>query len=146
MTPTQEQERIEALLNPRYKVIADYPGNELKVGIVLTLTDGMWCDDEYEFTSPESYFKQYPHLYKPMAWWEEREVDEMPEYLSYISLTLKDKFGDDETKTRKYVIINSWHMDNNGKWYFNKNHFNKLYLYHSPATKLDYTTYINQPK
>ncbi len=64
----------EELLIPRYKVIADYPGNEIKVGKVF----------EPNTDWPESYLKKYPHLFRKLEWWEERELGDMPGYVKWV--------------------------------------------------------------
>lgn len=72
--------RVEELMKPRYKVIADWPGNKAPVGSILTY------DDEY-FKSQGGWRKwhnQYPAIYKELSWYEERKVEDMPEYLRSI--------------------------------------------------------------
>lgn len=71
----------EELMKPRYKVVADYPGNGFKVGDILPD-----CWDGKEF--PEAIIDhsldevpKYPHLFKPLAWWEGRLPEDMPEYI-----------------------------------------------------------------
>lgn len=65
MTPEQK------LMQPRYKVIADYPGNLYRIGLVLT------ADNERE----ETMYSAYPHLFRKLDWWKDREPSEMPKYL-----------------------------------------------------------------
>ena len=55
----------EELLIPRFKVMLDYPNSNYKVGLVITT----------DFTD------YYPHIFKPMKWWEEREQKAMPMFL-----------------------------------------------------------------
>jgi hypothetical protein len=74
---------VEELLKPRYKVIADYPGNHY--GNIGTILDRDWAqypnDDE---TQPAIWrISQYPHLFKKLKWWEERKLNDMPDYLGY---------------------------------------------------------------
>lgn len=73
-----QEGRVAELLKPRYKVIADWPGMKFDVGEILfeSYTKGLtndyikngWCD-------------KYPHLFKPLQWWEDRKPEEMPKYL-----------------------------------------------------------------
>lgn len=59
------------LMSQRFKLIADYPTNTLTVGTVI---------------NNEAYFHicvQYPHLFKKLEWWEERDKSEMPKYVKY---------------------------------------------------------------
>lgn len=67
---------VEDLLKPRYLVIADYPSNIDKVGTVyeIDLSDGHGVD--FEMTC-----KKYPHLFRKLEWWEERAIEDMPEYV-----------------------------------------------------------------
>lgn len=85
-------------MKPRYKVIADYPGSEFKVGAIMIFiekfmhrTDGTAKSIRYSdvfksgnaiiMVSGPNAIHQYPHLFKPLAWWEEREVGDMPGYI-----------------------------------------------------------------
>lgn len=70
-----ESEKIEQLMKPRYKVIADYPNQYYSTGHIVT---ELFCDDEYK---DESFFEQYPAIFKRLEWWEERTPEEMPEYV-----------------------------------------------------------------
>ena len=70
----------EELLKPRYKVIADYPNSDWKLNEILD-RDWSWDgDDENGFAHSIS---QYPHLFKKLEWWEEREEKDMPEYVKH---------------------------------------------------------------
>lgn len=65
----------EELLKVRYKVVADYPHSQFKIGDILSV----------EFTgilSPKP-IGNYPHLFKKLEWWEDRTDDEMPEYVKW---------------------------------------------------------------
>jgi len=96
---------VEELLMPRYKVIADYPHNPYKVGDLLeeftktafklTVTyNGNSMDETQANTYPASAIEKMPHLFRKLNWWEERKVEDMPEYVKYhngsISLLTKD--------------------------------------------------------
>jgi hypothetical protein len=70
----------EKLLIPRYEVIADYPNSDFKVGSILTnngLINGWWYDGKTYTTGVD----KYPHLFKPLQWWEKRNVEDLPEYV-----------------------------------------------------------------
>ena len=75
------------LMNPRFKVIAEYPPNVFSVGTVLE------CPEfDYEFIKEmwvKSY-ERYPNLYRRMNWWEERTVEQMPKRV----LSMADDSGD----------------------------------------------------
>lgn len=75
----------EELLKPRYKVIAAYPMCLRKVGTVLDncgkSLSGNYLYDLGKDTWDSEYLDKYPHLFKRLEWWEERELPQMPEYL-----------------------------------------------------------------
>lgn len=75
----------EELLKPRYELIADFPGNTRPVGFVFVMDSE---DSEGRYTTTgyllESFFTQYPHLFKPLEWWEERKIEDMPGYLRVV--------------------------------------------------------------
>lgn len=68
----------EELLKPRYKVIADYPSNIHKIGSIIKNDDGAKFDRIRYYGCAK-----YPHLFKPLQWWEERKPEDMPEYLKH---------------------------------------------------------------
>ncbi len=79
----------EELLKPRWKVIADFPGNstfrikDVEVGIPH------WCGDGTFYISPHPFDAfcpdNYPAIFKKLGWWEERKVEDIPDYLKLIS-------------------------------------------------------------
>ncbi len=80
------------LLQKRFKVVADYPDNDIPVGIVLTnYSSDIWTNMEkgYEFHAQVSWFEKYPHLFREMSWWEERELKDLPEYVKWNQLRVK---------------------------------------------------------
>jgi hypothetical protein len=76
---------VEELLIPRFKVIADYPtmdrnGNYM-VGDILTdngKTAVLKQNGDAVFVCE---WKKYPHLFKKLEWWEERNIEDMPKYI-----------------------------------------------------------------
>ncbi len=75
------------LLTPRYEVIAPFPGMEhnyhFKVGDIYT-------DDGYHTVIDENckskffaQFDEYPHLFRRVAWFEFRTVEQMPKYIMH---------------------------------------------------------------
>ncbi len=80
---------ILELLKPRYKVIGDYPNNELPLGLIVTnIHDNVWSDGKnYEFTEDESWFKKYPHLFRKLAWYDERTLSELMD-INYVRITI----------------------------------------------------------
>jgi hypothetical protein len=69
----------EDLMKPRYKVIADYPEPRnhpyYEVGSVIRAIT----------KEDEEYFGKYQTLFKPLLWWEERKLEDMPEYVKHIA-------------------------------------------------------------
>lgn len=64
---------VQDLMRPRVKLIALWPGSE---------NDGWELNKVYDVSGVgENSFENYPHLFKPLAWWEEREIKDMPEYI-----------------------------------------------------------------
>lgn len=64
---------VDELNFPRYKVIADYPESMFNVNHIIQINNT-------EFGN--SFFAKYPHLFKKLEWWENREPAEMPEFLN----------------------------------------------------------------
>lgn len=72
---------VEDLLKPRYKVIAPYPGMKgegLEVGQIITcrkydndFSEKLWCEMN----------DKYPHLFRKLKWFQDRELRELPKYL-----------------------------------------------------------------
>jgi hypothetical protein len=77
----------DALLLPRYKVIADYPGCSYEVGAIL------YVDPSGELYSPEAGYsrtvtkvmqcdvEKYTANIRPLPWYAERKKSDMPEYI-----------------------------------------------------------------
>src|SRR4051812_21904892 len=72
----------ENLLKPRFKVIASYPKSIYAVGDIIYLPDPNWmyADETY---CKEDFFEDYPAIFRKLEWWEERDMKDMPEYVSY---------------------------------------------------------------
>lgn len=85
---------VEELLKPRYEVIADYPNNIFFVGQLIILDcvkSGKPCFDFAAFDGMEfyheSFFNEFPNLFKKMNWWEKRTLDELMSIL-YVRITV----------------------------------------------------------
>lgn len=116
---------IEHLMQLRYKVIADWPNNGWKIGTIIS--DG----------NP-LYYDKYPHLYKKLQWWEERKVEDMPEYIKYIS-------NGKVYKAIKYLERNSLVLIKDDYWKIEiKNQLGEPFW--MPATEEDYQSYIIKTK
>jgi len=74
--------KTEELLKPRYKVVADYPGNSYyPIGKIIIIPTDSYAINENGHPVFYCDFHEYPHLFKSLAWWEERSDDDMPGYV-----------------------------------------------------------------
>ncbi len=111
---------VENLMMPRYKVIADYPG----------------MDDSYEIgevlkPAYTGIVDAYPHLFRKLNWWEERKVEDMPDYVKWdvgIYPTWK-----------KIMKVDKW--NSNGS--FDHENVTISVINCFPATEQQYNDYIN---
>jgi hypothetical protein len=69
--------KVEDLLRPRYKVIADYPNSTLSVDEIIEQIEV----EEGQFLFNMGFSHNYPHLFKKLEWWEERKESEMLKYV-----------------------------------------------------------------
>lgn len=123
---------IEDLLKDRYKVIADYPDSVYYVGQVLTHIEN---ENWNEFIDERA--SKYPHLFKKLSWWEERDLEDLPEYIRfYEPLPERFKIGKIEEWRRglKSPIV---------KVDF-EICYRELSILDKPATKEEYESYLKQ--
>ena len=77
---------IEELLAPRWKVIADFPGNDQNIGESLKRINS---DERANISVFKGMYEinpdNYPAIFKKLKWWEEREFEDIPQYLKLIS-------------------------------------------------------------
>jgi len=127
------------LLAPRYKLIADYPHSIFTVGQILNLENknGFWrytwaTNDGMDY-EPESLFTEYPNIFKRLEWWEDRYLEDLPEYI------IGRKRGNDV-----YLKVDKWFFDDVcGYWQTIKDNFTFSCPYATPITEQEYITYIN---
>jgi hypothetical protein len=120
---------VEDLLKPRYRVIADYPGSQFTVGQIIQkqkYMDGKWHVKGF-LNEPENY----PDIFKPLEWWEEREPEEMPQYV--------------KSEHRKRVAKARFDMNDTSAWFMFLD--GEVHPYAPgtewlPATETDYLNYI----
>lgn len=80
---------VDELLKPRYKCIAQYPDSPYDVGQIMCITnkDGhmiyMWSDSKGDYEKYEIFFKEYPHLFKPLQFYHDRTREEI-ELVEYV--------------------------------------------------------------
>ena len=86
---------------------------------------------------PKGEIEQYPHLFRPLQWWEFRELEDMPEYVK-----MNDEI-DDEDYHSIYMVTKWFPSDidlcNVDAEYFDT--IEKSYIT-LPASKQDYDNYI----
>jgi hypothetical protein len=114
---------VQELLKPRYKVIAEWPGGDYLQGDIFIMgadEDGTMLD-KIHFVF-EHTCKKYPHLFKPLQWWEERKESEMPEYVKLNTNHPKTYQVKKLSEFDDYIILRFW----------------------LPATKAEYLTYKQQ--
>jgi hypothetical protein len=72
----KEYDLIKKLMIPRYILIADYPNNAQAVGSIISSDEAIidptiWCETR----------DKYPNIFKKLGWWENRDINEMPDYV-----------------------------------------------------------------
>jgi hypothetical protein len=82
---------IENLLTPRFKIIADFPGNTFDINDLITDLNAIQITE----------LEEYPHLFKKLLWFEDRQLNEMPKFLKH---TLSGK--------TTYHKVNNWDLSN----------------------------------
>ena len=122
---------IEELTSARYKVIADYPRSLYKVGHIIHVSENL---EGFVFLTKD--ILKYPHIFKKMEWWEDRDEKNMPKYLKYINSD---------------IIFKPYHINLEfGLYYETKQDYindNKDALDITiPATKKEYDKFIKQNK
>lgn len=78
----------EELLIPRWKVIADFPGNRgMKIGDILKETHKLHSLNSIKINPNCNPYRiipsKYPAIFKKLEWWEERDEKDMPLFLKY---------------------------------------------------------------
>lgn len=109
-------------MKKRYKVIADYPMNPCEVGFIY--------DSEILTPNIEAMCEAYPAIFQPLAWYEHRTAEEMPEYV-------KDRDG---------IISKINRYDMGRLAYYDEEDILFTLGSTSPATLQDYTEYLNKGK
>lgn len=142
----------EELMKPRYKVIADYFYSPYRVGDIIAVLDNdrsvhltttHYRDEFGETVDMANYFNpkrllDYPHLFKPLRWFEERELSMLPEYLKGLKSVKKvvkyEYHGGtlDDSKTEYPSVL----FENETIWC-------PIWMY-EPATLEEYNAHINK--
>lgn len=78
----------EELLQPRWKVIADFPKSSYNIGQILIpffiKDEGLqkwYIQDDYDYSWIR--IEDYPAIFKKLEWWEERDVQDLPQYIKF---------------------------------------------------------------
>lgn len=125
---------IEDLLKPRWKCILGYPRMEqdkVRVGDILTLENL----NERLVKNHTEYYNKYPHLFQPLAWWMDRKVEDMPEYVK--SLTNQEYYKVVKSNEISFSAV----QEMKGGWGIDYPWDNVL-----PATLQDYQSFIENKK
>lgn len=95
----------EELLKPRYKVIAPWPGTHWEVGDIFEYGDHNCFKTESQPSIPMhvSVLDEHPHLFKKLEWWEDRKLEEMPEYVK--SIMQEYTYG---VKVGVVIMVKEW--------------------------------------
>jgi hypothetical protein len=131
---------VEQLLKPRYKVIADYPGSQWKVNQVIEKTkymNGRWYV-KGSLHDPDDY----PAIFSRLEWWQERKLEDMPEYVRYAEngMVAKVDHFDLETTSAWFMYLEGGiHPYCPGGSALENTHW-------LPATLADYTHYCETVK
>lgn len=148
-----EKEKIANLLKPRYKVIADYPKCPFVVGQLLSqdmesvgeifvdISEVNETNKDRNWIGPDQIGK-YPHLFRELQWWEEREEKDMPMYVTVRGEVYKVKEWDMGMVTPVEVFINP----KIHKGYIDSCTECPLYGDILPATEKQYSEYIQKQK
>jgi len=102
----------EELLQPRFKVLADYPRNEhyenVEVGDIIEA----WHPNKILQDNRTDFYGKYPHLFRKLEWWEERDVEHMPKYLKETGMV----DDDDNPIADWYLKVKKHFNAGNGEW------------------------------
>jgi len=138
---------VEELMKPRYKVSEEgYPDMIFYSGQILTLSHIDDLTKQPFWKSPkrndwyEPFFNRFPSIFKRLEWWEERRLEEMPEYIKfYLPLPAKHSIGK----------VLQWIPKRDCMWVsLESNPSQNIVLgtEDSPATEEQYLTFINKSK
>lgn len=104
---------VNELLIPRYIVTLDYPNSPFHVKQIIEITE--------ENKEAYSFFDDFPKVFRKLKWWENRTIDEMPEFVRFDNKILKvegwiqDLLGNPMPSVNGNDSINiktNWHFRN----------------------------------
>lgn len=130
---------VEELLQPRYEIINNYPGNIHPIGTILYYDNNRVCfygntnsGAVRFYDDTDMGFEEFPHLFKPLAWYEKREVSEMPEYVKKGNVVIKISIGKDISESGS-----AWMVEKSPDGLRHRLQLNKC----QPATQSEYEQY-----
>lgn len=141
---------IQHLTLPRYQVISDYPDSPFVLNEYLlpTGTASLLYEGSISKRLVVKLQLNNPAIFRPMPWSEKRLVSEMPKYIGYVSLTLKEK----KSKHPHVILkVRKWKLTTKG-WSFylctgtRESIDLPLCSYHFPADEKQYKSYCERKK
>jgi hypothetical protein len=118
---------VEELLNPRWKVMADYPNSPFNVGDIHSF---MFA------ATAKIVFGTWPHLFRELQWWEEREEKDLPKYV-------KHKERDEVLKVERIEVASHYTNIISKDLKYGSTKYLSMYL---PATEQEHTKYLADNK
>jgi hypothetical protein len=129
---------IEQLLRPRYKIIADYPGNPYEIGRIISFDRQRMIIMETEscvLLAPVEGFDSYPHLFELAHWSEGRTKEEFPEYVAFApKFKAEEIYKVEQLHTTEKGFVQSILCEGEIVPY-------SPGIYHRPATQEEYEAY-----
>ena len=123
----------EDLLKPRYKVIRNYPGSPYKIGDIKE------CAEEEH--GDVNFYKQYPDVFSRIEWWEDRNTEDLPEYIK-LSMDYHSNLNSKIFRKGRIYKVEFW--DVNVPYVSKKQYINCNWLL--PTTKEEYEQYQQSKK
>ena len=107
----------EELLQPRFKVIANFPDNTRNVGDIIYVEN---TKEKYWKENFEKWLFTFPHLFCKLEWWEDRKIEDLPKYLKdkfdifevenyyFKNNFLRFDYWDEETQTEMFDFVSDY--------------------------------------
>ncbi len=149
MTPeekqNQEEQKVSELLKPRYKVIADYPKSEFRIGDILEAFPDpadKWLNLRLQRTHNVEA-GMYPHLFQKLEWWMDRAIDDLMKVKFVKVIKYKGYWREGDIVPAEFDLIDFAEVKTNPLGYLLKyNHYQPVFEL-EPATSDQYTSFIN---
>jgi len=146
MIDTTTQDHIDMLLCPRVRVIANYPFMEYNIGDVLTLhraTIPYYSIVETK-TISEAWVLLCPNIFNSINWADDRNFEDLPKYLksNMYWKPLTDNTNHVEIKKGEIIEVDEYSTENT----FDIDRWRLAISSFTPATRIEYETYLKQNK